>query len=123
MKKMYIVQSDNGEFWCGMNIWDKQLRKAKIFHSLKYAGECCERFKARNPKIVEVSLTIVPEMKTNADRIRAMSNEGLCELARKQIGCGFDFFPCGVVCDGKCESFSDEDCQAKIMKWLQQEAE
>lgn len=61
MKKMYVVQSDDGEFWCGMNIWDKQLRKAKIFHSLKYAGECCERFKQRNPKIVEVSLSVAEE--------------------------------------------------------------
>lgn len=59
---------------------------------------------------------------TNADRHRAMSDEELYLWAKKQIGCGFDFFPCGVVCEGKCESYSDEDCKAKIMKWLQQPA-
>lgn len=59
---------------------------------------------------------------TNADRIRAMSDEELYAWAKKQIGCGFDFFPCGIVCDGKCESYSDEDCKAKIMNWLQQPA-
>ena len=62
------------------------------------------------------------KVKTNADRIRAMSDEELYAWAKKQIGCGFDFFPCGIVCDGKCESYSDEDCKAKIMNWLQQPA-
>lgn len=57
---------------------------------------------------------------TNAGRIRSMSDEELYILAKKQIGCGFDFFPCGVVCDGKCESFDDETCKAKIMDWLKQ---
>ena len=61
--------------------------------------------------------------KTNADRIRAMTDDELYLWAKKQIGCGYDFFPCGVVCDGKCESFDDETCKAKIMKWLQQPCE
>jgi len=61
--------------------------------------------------------------KTNAAHIRAMSDEELYVWAKKQIGCGFDFFPCGVVCDGKCESFDDETCKAKIMEWLKQPAE
>lgn len=60
---------------------------------------------------------------TNADRIRAMSDEELYLFAKKQIGCGFDFFPCGIVCDGKCKSFSEEDCREKIMNWLKQPAE
>ena len=60
---------------------------------------------------------------TNADRIRAMSDEDLYLWAKKQIGCGFDSFPCGVVCDGKCESFDDETCKAKIKAWLKQPAE
>lgn len=60
---------------------------------------------------------------TNADRIRAMSDEELYVWAKKQIGCGFDFFPCGVVCEGKCESYSDEECKAKIMEWLKQPVE
>jgi hypothetical protein len=52
-----------------------------------------------------------------------MSDEELYLWAKKQIGFGFDFFPCGVVCDGKCESFDDETCKAKIMEWLKQPAE
>lgn len=57
---------------------------------------------------------------TNADRIRAMSDEELAAWARRQIGCGSDYFPCGIVCDGKCNSFDDETCQAKIMDYLKQ---
>ncbi len=61
--------------------------------------------------------------KTNADRIRAMSDEELVEFAKKQIGCGFDYFPCGVVCEGKCETYTDEECRAKILQYLQQPAD
>lgn len=60
---------------------------------------------------------------TNGDHIRAMSDEELAAWARKQIGCGLEFFPCGVVCEGKCNSFDDETCRAKIMEWLQRPAE
>lgn len=56
-------------------------------------------------------------------RQKWMSDEELYLWAKKQIGCGFDFFPCGVVCDGKCESFDDETCKAKIMEWLKQPVE
>lgn len=57
---------------------------------------------------------------TNADRLRAMSDEELAAWARRQIGCGSDYFPCGIVCDRKCNSFDDETCQAKIMDYLKQ---
>ena len=60
---------------------------------------------------------------TNGDRFRALSDEELYLWARKQIGCGLDFFPCGVVCDGKCDSFDEETCKAKIMEYLKQPAE
>ena len=63
------------------------------------------------------------EPKTNGDRIRAMTDEELAAWGKVQIGCGFDFFPCGVVCDGKCESYDNETCKAKILKWLQQPVE
>ncbi len=60
---------------------------------------------------------------TNGDRIRSMSNEDLIEWAKKQIGYGFEFFPCGIVCDGKCDTFTDEDCKAKILEWQEKPAE
>ena len=90
----------------------------------KYCGGC-----AADAEFVECSecdkfnQSVLSKPMTNADRIRAMSDEELYLLAKKQIGCGFDFFPCGVVCDGKCESFDDETCKAKIMDWLKQPAE
>lgn len=62
------------------------------------------------------------ETPSNADRIRSMSDEELVDWARVQIGCGAGFFPCGVVC-GKCETYSSEECKAKILKWLKQPAE
>ena len=61
-------------------------------------------------------------LRTNADRMRAMRDEELVAWSHKQIGCGFDFFPCGVVCGGNCESYSKETCDSKILKWLRQPA-
>jgi hypothetical protein len=63
------------------------------------------------------------EVPSQSDRFRAMSDEELVAWAHKQIGCGFDSFPCGVVCNGKCTTYSDEECKIKIMNWLQQPAE
>lgn len=63
------------------------------------------------------------KLPTNADCIRAMTDEEMVAWAHKQIGCGFDYFPCGVVCDGKCKAYSTEACNAKILEWLQQPAE
>ncbi len=60
---------------------------------------------------------------TNADRIRAMTDEELIAWAHNQIGCGISYFPCGVVCDGECNTYSREECDDKILKWLQQPAE
>ena len=38
-KKMYVVKFNNGLYWCGYNTADKQIRKAKIYTSVKYARE------------------------------------------------------------------------------------
>ena len=81
---------------------------------------CADRNRGQ---VVFCSSHTTKPIQTHADRIRAMSDEELYLWAKKQIGCGFDFFPCGVVCDGKCESFDDETCKAKIMEWLRQPAE
>lgn len=83
-KKMYVIQADDGMFFCGMRYWDKQLRKAKIYHSLTYAKDVVDAYQECNCKIVEVSLTIVPEVKTHADRLRAMSDEELAEWIVKK---------------------------------------
>ena len=93
-KKMYVIQAEDGMFFCGMRYWDKQLRKAKIYHSLHYAKDVVDAYEGCNCKIVEVSLAIAPEVQTNADRIRAMSDEELAvflvsvENRRRGNGCG-----------------------------------
>ena len=79
-KKMYVVFCEDTEkYWCSYNTWSDQLRKATIFHSTKYANEVHKRFKELRLKNVEVRMGVVPEKPTNADRIRAMSDEELAE--------------------------------------------
>ena len=62
---------------------------------------------------------------TNAERIRAMSDEELVDFFHRQIGCGIDFVPCGVVCFGKkdCPCYTTEDCKKKIANWLKEPVE
>ena len=64
-KKLYVVKFNNGLYWCGYNTADKQLRKAKIYTSIKYAQEagmdCLSRRKyinltADDFQIIEVEL-------------------------------------------------------------------
>lgn len=38
-KKMYVIKFNNGLYWCGYNTADKQIRKARIYNSIKYARE------------------------------------------------------------------------------------
>lgn len=64
-------------------------------------GDCTAAFNAQQKA----------RAKTNADRIRAMSDEELCE-----------FLMCDPVCDQKMSS-GCEDCKKCIMAWLQQPAE
>lgn len=80
-KKMYVVQSvEHGAYWCGLNHWDDQLRKAQIFHSLKCVDDVYRKFKDMKLKTVEIYMGIVPEHPTNADRIRAMTDKELGEF-------------------------------------------
>lgn len=59
----YAVKDDDGYYWCGMNHWDNQLRKALFYNSLKYASAILKdkRFKDRNMKIITVELHEVSE--------------------------------------------------------------
>ena len=63
-KPMYVVQFEEGAFWCGYNQWDKQLRKAKVFHSLKFAKDIVSRYKEYSPRILEISMNIIGEVST-----------------------------------------------------------
>lgn len=64
------------------------------------------------------------ELYTNADRIRAMSDEELAsEMNQRSIST-----ICDIVCQGDCKAIatlnktSGEVCREIIMKWLQQPA-
>lgn len=59
----YAVKDADGMYWCGMNYWDKQLRKARFYNSLKYAQEVMDdsRFKNMHLSIVKVELYEVSE--------------------------------------------------------------
>lgn len=52
----YAVKDENGFYWCGYNEWENQIRKAKLFHSLKYANEIVVRYHNKNPIIVKVRI-------------------------------------------------------------------
>lgn len=57
---------------------------------------------------------------TNYDHIRNMTVDEMVMWLRQNIGCGRDFQPCGVVCNGECEALSNEKCVEKIKQWLLQ---
>lgn len=72
-KKLYVVKFNNGLYWCGYNTADKQIRKAKIYTSIKHAQEagldCLSRGRIINLdtdgfKIVEVELKEKETVKT-----------------------------------------------------------
>lgn len=52
----FAVKSNDGSYWTGYNQWDKQIRKAKLFVSMKYANEVVQRYQERDPKIVKVEI-------------------------------------------------------------------
>ena len=58
-----VKDIDTNEYFCGMNKWDKQLRKAVIYHSVRYAEQTINdsRFKNRNMKYVPVEIREVRE--------------------------------------------------------------
>lgn len=115
-KKMYVIQADDGMFYCGMRYWDKQLRKAKIYHSLSFAEDVVKAYDECNCKIIEVSLAIVSETKTNADRIRAMSDEDMARWIDWLFG-RCEWCDTDKIATDDC---NDVECVPCILKWLKQ---
>ena len=58
---VYAVKDSNGNYFIGYNHWDKQIRKAKLYRSYKYAKETMDdsRFADREKSIVQVRITEV----------------------------------------------------------------
>lgn len=50
----FAIKDENGLYYCGLKKWDKQLRKAQLFHSFKYAAAVRD-----NPDFAAVGLKIV----------------------------------------------------------------
>ena len=59
----YAVKDKDGHYFIGYNQWDKQVRKAKLYHSYRYAQETRDdvRFKERDAYIVRVSIMEIAE--------------------------------------------------------------
>ena len=59
----FAVKDREGYYFIGLNKWDKQLRKAKLYHSYKYAKETRDdvRFIERDTFIVRVRITELEE--------------------------------------------------------------
>ena len=63
--------------------------------------------------------------KTNADKIRAMSDEEITEFVCRN---GINTL-CDIICGGECNAIAsfkksgDEACKEIVMKWLQQPCE
>lgn len=56
---VFAVKDRDGFYFIGFNKWDKQLRKAKLYYSYKYAKETRDdaRFIERDTFIVRVRIT------------------------------------------------------------------
>ena len=59
----FAVKDRDGYFFIGYNKWDKQIRKAKLYHSYKYAKETRDdmRFIERDTFIVKVRIMELDE--------------------------------------------------------------
>ena len=60
---VYAVKDNDGYYFIGYNRWDKQIRKARLYRSYKYAKETMEdtRFIARGTFMVRVRITEIGE--------------------------------------------------------------
>ena len=77
-----------------------------------------KRFKELRLKNVELPMGVVPEKPTNADRIRAMSDEELAKMLTIGQG-GFDCSTCKGLSDCRC---CEQNCEKQCLKWLQKMA-
>jgi len=84
---------------------------------LKLGGYCEKSFMACNADYYSIcKIREKCTKQTNADRIRAMSDEELAEFASHYISCGY--------CDAKTVGGGcGKNCKENLLKWLQSEVE
>lgn len=56
IKPVYAIKNSDNEYFIGYGKWDKQLRKAKLYHAINWAEEVMNdsRFDELDLKIVKV---------------------------------------------------------------------
>lgn len=92
----------------------------------QYIGKCKE--KSKEPNLIGCTSGIPVEkmgIRTNADRIRAMTNE---ELAEFLVKISFGAYQSCMVIDEDCKHFpdvpqGDEMCKKCFKEWLESEVE
>lgn len=62
-QKLYVVMSNDGEYWMGRSKWDKRLRMALIYSDLNIARDVCRTHAERRCTIYQVSLSVVKEVR------------------------------------------------------------
>lgn len=120
-KRFVVMRNSRSEVWCGLSkhfyfkpISEVKDTSIKTYRSQAQAEAGCSSWD-RNFEVVPATETIVVDPMTNADKIRAMSDEELCKLlmAIPDVPCEQNGYL--EKCNLKCE-----EC---IMKWLQQPEE
>lgn len=54
-----ILDTENNTYYCGLNTWDKQLRKAKIYHQNKWADDVIKDYnKKGKSKLTKITVSI-----------------------------------------------------------------
>lgn len=54
-----ILDTENNTYYCGLNTWDKQLRKAKIYHKDKWANDVILEYnKKGKSKLTKLAVSI-----------------------------------------------------------------
>lgn len=86
-KKMYVIRTSEGLFWCGYKYFDKQLRKAKIYHSLKFAQEIVDQYADLKPEILEVALAIVSPVNKKCDCFHEEYGKTVCYGTKEREVC------------------------------------
>ena len=58
-KGIVLVDVDTNEFYCGLNTFDKNLRKAQVYHKEKFAQDVIDKYQNRKLTFQNVEIKIV----------------------------------------------------------------
>lgn len=63
-----VVDKDTEEYYFGLKLWGKELRKAKLYHSMEHVQNVINRNSAYNLKIVEIYIRNVCDYEEDRDQ-------------------------------------------------------